>query len=173
MFTRSSDRTPPPVEPAARPAGPPPAPPAPPRMAPANPPVMGTVTPSGRTSLISKDLTIIGSGLKIVSKGTVNIEGRIVGDVIGTEILIGEEANVSGLVNAESVVVRGTVSGTIKAVNVTLAATAKVDGEVQHLSLTIEQGALFEGKSRRAPDAQTLRPDLDKAAAEANAGGAA
>lgn len=163
MFTRSSDRTPPPVEPAANPAV---QPPPPPRPAVAVAPSMASVSPSGRTSLISKDLTIIGSGLKIVSKGTVNIEGRIVGDVIGTEILIGEEANVSGLVNAESVVVRGNVTGTIRAVNVTLAATAKVDGELHHLSLTIEQGALFEGKSRRASNPTELRPDLDKAASE-------
>ncbi|MFM1814840.1 MAG: hypothetical protein RLZ98_1535 [Pseudomonadota bacterium] len=165
MFTRSSDRTPPPVEPVAKPATPPPAPPRPAvAVAPVSP-----VSPSGRTSLISKDLTIIGSGLKIVSKGTVNIEGRIVGDVIGTEILIGEEANVSGLVNAESVVVRGSVSGTIKAVNVTLAATAKVEGEVHHQSLTIEQGALFEGKSRRATDPNGVRPDLDAAMHDASA----
>ena len=160
MFTRSSDRTPPLAEQPKAPAPPPAAPRG------ESPGGGGVVTPAGRTSLISKDLTIIGSGLKIVSRGTVNIEGRIVGDVIGTEILIGEEANVSGLVNAESVVVRGTVNGTIKAVNVTLAATAKVDGEVNHLSLTIEQGAVFEGKSRRASDAGELKPDLDRAARE-------
>ncbi len=164
MFTKSSDRTPPLAEQPPQPS-PPPAPPRPGSQHGSS--GSGVVSPSGGTSLISKDLTIIGSGLKIVSKGTVNIEGRIVGDVIGTEILIGEEANVSGLVNADSVVVRGGVAGTIKAVNVTLASTAKVEGEVQHLSLTIEQGALFEGKSRRAPEAEELRPDLEKAASEA------
>ena len=139
----------------------------PPRpAAPAGGPRLSAVTPSGRTSLISKDLTIIGSGLKIVSRSTVNIEGTIVGDVIGAEILIGEEAHVNGLVHAESVVVRGNVKGTIRAINVTLAATAHVDGELQHQSLTIEQGALFEGKSRRSNEANELRPDFDKVTSE-------
>jgi hypothetical protein len=35
-------------------------------------------------------------------------------------------------------------------------ASAKVDGDLHHMSLLIEQGAIFEGRSRRAKGEQDL-----------------
>src|SRR5262245_54641694 len=112
-------------------------------------------------SVIGRDLTILGHGLKIVCGGMLQVDGEVEGDVYGLEIVIGEDAKVTGLVNGEKVTVRGTISGSIRAPNVVLSAKANVEGDIHHQSLTIEQGAMFEGKSRRVRDPAELKPELD------------
>ena len=53
---------------------------------------------------------------------------------------------------AEDIVVRGRVVGSIRGLRVTLQSQAHVEGDIFHQSLAIEQGAYFEGKSRRSDD---------------------
>jgi cytoskeletal protein CcmA (bactofilin family) len=57
-----------------------------------------------------------------------------------------------GSVIAEDIVVRGRVVGSIRGLRVTLQAQSHVEGDIFHQSLAIEQGAYFEGKSRRSDD---------------------
>jgi len=120
----------------------------------------GSQAGSGPISVIGSDLTIIGAGLKIVSKGTLQIDGEVQGDVLGTKVVIGSGGKVTGLVNAEHVVVDGAVFGTIKGVNVTLKSTAEVEGDIYHQMFTLEQGGMFEGRSRRSQDTSELIPNL-------------
>jgi len=100
-------------------------------------------------SMIGPDLTIMGN---LLSKGEVHIEGEVQGDIHGTHILVGEKARITGGVVAEDVVVRGQVMGSIRGKKVALQASSHVEGDIFHKSLAIEQGAFFEGKSRRAED---------------------
>ena len=44
----------------------------------------------------------------------------------------------------------GKVSGAICAKTVTLQSTSEVEGDIHHMAFAIEQGAVFEGRSRRA-----------------------
>jgi cytoskeletal protein CcmA (bactofilin family) len=44
------------------------------------------------------------------------------------------------------------VVGSIRGLRVTLQAQSHVEGDIFHQSLAIEQGAYFEGKSRRSDD---------------------
>ena len=111
-------------------------------------------------SVIGRDLTIIGSGLKIVSKGLLQVDGEVQGDVIGLKVVIGPSGKVTGLVNAEEILVQGAVFGTIRAVEVKLAASSEVEGDLFHQSLALEQGAVFEGRSRRVDAREDLVPDL-------------
>jgi cytoskeletal protein CcmA (bactofilin family) len=111
-------------------------------------------------SVIGNDLKIIGQGLKIISQGTLQVDGEIEGDVGGVEVIIGEQGKVTGTVAAERVIVRGTISGIIRGATVTLQSSSHVDGDVHHMSLAIEQGAVFEGRCRRPADASELRTDL-------------
>lgn len=112
-------------------------------------------------SVIGSDLMILGQGLRIISRGSLQIDGEVMGDVVGQEVVIGDSAKVTGLVNAEKVVVRGMVNGTIRGLDVMLSSNSNVEGDIHHKSLTIEQGAMFEGKSRRPNDVESLRPRLD------------
>jgi len=119
---------------------------APPRPAAASP---AQKTERGTPSFIGPDLTIQGN---LISTGEVQVDGEIEGDLHGTHVLIGEKARIQGAVNAEEVVVRGHVMGSVRGRKVMLQSTSHVEGDVHHQSLAIEQGAYFEGKSRRSDD---------------------
>jgi len=116
---------------------------------------------SGQKSVISNDLKIIGQGLKIISQGTLQVDGEVEGDVAGSEVIIGEQGKVTGTVAAERVIVRGKISGVIRGMTVALQASARVEGDIHHMSLAIEQGAEFDGRCRRPQDASELKIDLD------------
>ena len=103
----------------------------------------------GAPSVIGPDLTIMGN---LISSGEVQVDGEVQGDLHGTHIVIGEKARITGGVNAEEVVVRGHVMGSIRGRKVMLQSSSHVEGDVHHQSLAIEQGAFFEGKSRRSED---------------------
>jgi cytoskeletal protein CcmA (bactofilin family) len=112
-------------------------------------------------SVIGNDLKIIGQGLKIISQGTLQVDGEVEGDVRGSEVIIGEKGKVTGTVAAERVIVRGKIAGVIRGVTVALQSSSKVEGDIHHMSLAIEQGAEFDGRCRRPGDASELNLDLD------------
>jgi cytoskeletal protein CcmA (bactofilin family) len=111
-------------------------------------------------SIIGQDLTIIGQGLRIISKGKIRVEGEIQGDVLGTEVIIGDVGKVTGVVSAETITVFGSIMGTIRGVRVLLESGARVVGDVHHQTLSVDEGASLEGRVRRARDAEELKPDL-------------
>lgn len=106
-------------------------------------------------SVIGPDLTITGN---LVSKGEVQVDGEVQGDIHGTYIVIGERARITGAIIAEEIVVRGHVMGSVRGKRVILQASSHVEGDVYHQSLAIEQGAFFEGKSRRSDDPMASAP---------------
>ncbi len=109
-------------------------------------------------SIIGADLTITGN---VISKGEVQVDGSIEVQKIVSENTGVTVAEINGVVVAEDVVVRGQVTGSIHGVRVTLQASSQVNGDVTHQSLAIEQGAFFEGKSRRADDPIGSAPKLE------------
>src|SRR5262245_61871813 len=123
-------------------------------------PLRSGSTEAGK-SVISNDLKIIGQGLKIISRGTLQVDGEIEGDVGGAELIIGEQGKVTGTVAAERVIVRGRISGVIRARTVALQASARVEGDIHHMSLAIEQGAEFDGRCRRPGNPAELQIDLE------------
>lgn len=100
-------------------------------------------------SVIGNDLIITGN---LSSKGQVQIDGEVQGDTTGTHIIVGETARITGGITADEVVVRGRVQGSIRGKRVMLQANSHVEGDIYHKALAIEQGAFFEGKSRRTED---------------------
>jgi hypothetical protein len=83
------------------------------------------------------------------------------GQMFHHEVIIGEQGKVTGTVAAERVIVRGRTSGIIRAMTVALQASARVEGDIHHMSLTIEQGAEFDGRCRRPGNPAELKLDLD------------
>ena len=100
-------------------------------------------------SVIGPDLTINGN---LVSRGEVQIDGEVQGDIQGTYVVIGEKARITGGIVAEEIVVRGHVMGSVRGKRVMLQSSSHVEGDIFHQALAIEQGAFFEGKSRRSDD---------------------
>jgi cytoskeletal protein CcmA (bactofilin family) len=118
------------------------------------------------TSVIGTDLTIMGEKITIISQNKLTIDGDIFGDVFGRQVVIGEEGSVIGTVAAESVEVRGGVRGAIRGQAVVLHPTSQVEGDITHQTLAISEGAHFDGRVRRAKDANELVPNLDVSAFE-------
>ena len=110
---------------------------------------------SGAASVIGTDLNVIGN---LQSKGEIQIEGQVQGDVLASRIVIGQNAKITGGLVADDIVVQGTVQGSIRGLRVTLQSNSKVEGDVFHQSLAIEQGAYFEGKSRRSENPKEMQP---------------
>jgi cytoskeletal protein CcmA (bactofilin family) len=109
-------------------------------------PAPGALAPPETICSIGAGTSIVGN---ITCDGPAQFYGHIEGEVRGSELLIGEGANVVGNVVAQEVTIRGRVKGTIRAVRVKLQASGAVEGDVFHRSLSIEDTALFEGSSRR------------------------
>jgi cytoskeletal protein CcmA (bactofilin family) len=100
-------------------------------------------------SVIDAWLNITGN---LQSEGEVQVDGQIHGDIRCAHLTVGRDALVNGNVTAEEVVVRGKVTGVIRANRVILQDSAQVESEIFHQKLSIEEGACFEGVSRRRED---------------------
>ncbi|MFA5899818.1 MAG: polymer-forming cytoskeletal protein [Hyphomicrobium sp.] len=113
------------------------------------------------SSVIGKDMSIEGQSITVRCKGTLRVNGVITADLHCNELVVGEEAIVSGSIAADSVRVFGAVHGAILGANVTLHPSARVDGDIHSQTLTIEQGASFDGRSRKVANAAEVAPQLD------------
>ena len=105
-------------------------------------------------------VTVIGAGITITgnleSKGEVQVEGEVQGDVHAQYIFIGERARITGALIAEEIVVRGNVQGSIHGNVIIIHSSSHIAADVVHKSLAIEQGAFFEGRSIRSEDPVSL-----------------
>jgi cytoskeletal protein CcmA (bactofilin family) len=110
-----------------------------------------TTAPRGPAapSIIAADLLIIGN---VHTQGDVQVEGEIQGNITAARVTVGKSARVAGTLIAQDVIVKGTVVGSMRANHITLHAGSKTEADILHQTLIIEEGAYFEGKSRRADD---------------------
>ena len=97
-------------------------------------------------SVIDACLVITGN---LQSERDVQVDGELNGDIRCSQLIVSRDATINGNIVADEVVVRGKVKGIIRAISVTLQDTAVVESEIFHKSLAIEQGACFDGLSRR------------------------
>jgi cytoskeletal protein CcmA (bactofilin family) len=103
-----------------------------------------------------KDLNLVGIGStvegKIKSKGSVRIDGRLVGEVVANEnLFIGETGEVDGTLSARNVTIGGKVKGAITAgEKLVFEAKSQVRGEIKAAKLVIDEGAVFDGKCTMA-----------------------
>ena len=111
-------------------------------------------------STIGQDLSIEGQGIVIRCQGALTVNGSVQAELHGREISIGQNGLVQGSVTADTIDVWGRVGGMIKGARVVLHASANVDGDIHAVTLAIEDGANFEGRSRKAVDAAEIAPQL-------------
>jgi len=99
---------------------------------------------STEISSISPGMTVVG---KISSEGTLNVLGRVEGELHASIVHISDGAQVEGDIAARELTIGGHFKGTIHANRVTLTSSAVVEGEIHHRSLAIEENAWFAGVS--------------------------
>jgi len=114
-------------------------------------------------SVIGPELLVTGN---LETTGELRIEGDVQGDVYAARIVVGEQARVVGDMVADEIDIAGVVQGTIRGNTVTFRGGSQVEGEIMHRRLTVEQGAYFEGKSRRSdnPMAEMKAPSTNGSA---------
>ncbi|MFA9443034.1 MAG: polymer-forming cytoskeletal protein [Hyphomicrobium sp.] len=119
------------------------------------------VTHDDAASVIGKDLSIEGQTITIRCKGLLRVNGNIHADLHCKELLIGEHALIHGSIAADQVTVSGRINGAILGSNVILHSSAQVEGDIHSQSLSIEQGASFDGRSRTVSDPAEVAPQLE------------
>lgn len=114
--------------------------PAPAPAQPAPAPVRATPT------TISANTEMKGS---ITTSDSVDIGGKIEGDVRAKAITVLTGGKIKGDLIADTIMVYGHVEGRLQAQDVRLCAGANVSGEIAHGSLGIDTAANFEGSIKR------------------------
>ncbi len=124
-------------------------------------PAIAPPSDSAAESVIGQDMSIEGQSITVRCKGSLRINGAIAADLHCAELVVGEHAVVNGSIAADSVRVFGKVNGAILGASVVLHPSAKVEGDIHSQLLTIEQGASFDGRSRKVTNAAEVAPQLE------------
>ena len=108
--------------------------------------------PRGLSESDSTEISSIGPGMTIVGKisveGTLNVLGRLEGELQGSIVRICDGGQLEGTNVAQELTISGRFKGTIHANRVTLSRSAVVEGDISYHSLAIEEEAWFQGMSR-------------------------
>ena len=96
------------------------------------PPASLPESASKEVSCIDRGMTVVG---KISSEGTLNVFGRVEGELHASIVRISNGAHVEGAITAQELTIGGRFKGTIRASRVALASSALVEGEIFHRSL--------------------------------------
>jgi cytoskeletal protein CcmA (bactofilin family) len=96
-------------------------------------------------SVIDATLAIVGD---LRTDGDLQLDGHICGNVQCAQLIVGPSAGITGAIMAEEAVIRGRITGTIRANVVILQGTAHVESDIVYGVLAIDEGARFEGAVR-------------------------
>lgn len=112
--------------------------------------------------------TILGKGSviegKIIIKNSLRVDGRVVGEISTTgTIVIGENGEIEGTITAVRAIVGGKVKGRITAsAKAVLEANSVFIGDLQTATLTIDEGAMFEGRCLMIGDGSDAAENPDQ-----------
>lgn len=114
-------------------------------------PVVSARSATGSTfSVLGADISINGD---IAATEDLHVDGKVEGDISCATLVQGESGEVTGAIRAESARISGLVRGSVTARELVVLKTARIHGDVHYDTLTIEQGALVDGRlSPRSAD---------------------
>jgi cytoskeletal protein CcmA (bactofilin family) len=92
------------------------------------------------------------------SDGDVQVDGQLCGNIYCAQLIVSKDAVITGAIVAQEAVIRGRMIGIIRAMRVLLQDTARVESEIIYQSLSVEEGARFEGVARPRLDPLDLNP---------------
>jgi len=97
-------------------------------------------------SMIGEDLKVDGN--ITATEGTVNIKGRVTGDISAKAVDVATGGEVEGAVTADTVNIQGRTSGSLKCIELSLGATSEVHAQVTAQRMSSEKGAKLVGEVR-------------------------
>lgn len=84
----------------------------------------------------------------IDTKGTLRIDGTLIGNIDADWVILGEKALLKGNITARGIIIGGKVEGNLKAKEIIeLKSKGHIIGDISTIKLTIAEGGIFEGKS--------------------------
>ena len=101
---------------------------------------------SSSPSLLGKEIK---GGGNITSKGALQLDGVLEGEITASKLVIEKSAKVVGSVTSEDLVIKGRIIGPIIGKKVRFGSSARVEGDTFHETIAIEDGAYYEGSIRR------------------------
>ena len=94
--------------------------------------------------------------------GTLRLDGKLEGTLTGRNgtLIVGEKAILKAAITVKNAVIMGTVTGTVEALEkIELYPPAKIDGDIVAPKVTIEAGAVLNGKClMTSPETQKGKP---------------
>ena len=110
-----------------------------------------STTPGSSKNVLGSDVEIKGT-LKFT--GELTFEGKLEGEIHTDGTLnLGDTAVINGNIDAQSVVVRGKVTGNINAKDkIDIKAKAELFGDIKATKLVIEEGVTYVGKTEVNPN---------------------
>ena len=108
-------------------------------------------TNNNSKNVLNSDVEIKGN-LKF--SGELTFEGKLEGEIHGDGVLnLGDSTVIKGTINAQSVIVRGKVTGNIVAKEkIDIKGKAELFGDIKASRLSIEEGVTFVGKTEVNPN---------------------
>jgi len=99
-------------------------------------------------SFIGPEVLVSGD---LATDAQLHVDGRIDGNVRCSQLVQGEAGIIAGNIHAEEARIAGTVEGQVNVRTLFVEASAKILGDVAYETLSIDAGALLEGRlARRA-----------------------
>jgi cytoskeletal protein CcmA (bactofilin family) len=110
-----------------------------------------STTPSTAKNVLTSDVEIKGT-LKF--SGELMFEGKLEGEIQTDGVLqLGDSAIVNGNINAQTVVVRGKITGNVTAKEkIELKTKTELFGDIRAAKLVVEEGVTFVGKTEVNPN---------------------
>ena len=110
---------------------------------------------------------VLGENSKITgdieSKGTVLVQGTIIGNMHSEKVILGEKAYVKGDILAGSISIAGKINGCLEGKeSVEVKVTGRISGDITAKRLSIMEGAIFNGISHMGDACQNQSKDTDK-----------
>lgn len=94
-------------------------------------------------SVLGGDLAVKGD---ITARSDLHIDGVVAGDIACESLVQGEGSRITGSIVAKSARLSGKIDGSITCGQLVILKSARITGDVNYDALTIEQGAIVDGK---------------------------
>jgi cytoskeletal protein CcmA (bactofilin family) len=101
---------------------------------------------AGMFSVLGADVTVTGN---VAASADLHIDGRVDGDVACGSLIQGTESAIHGGVTAETARIAGAIDGSVRVRQLVVERTARIAGDIEYETITIESGGQIDGALRR------------------------